>query len=101
MNISRRVFCGASVGALSSGIVGRSFAQSEVTVTGSLTTEADADVGGTEVRLSNVETRDRAETILDSSGGDYHDSCGTRTIQSDGRRPWLGTERVTCDLFVP
>ena len=69
MNLSRRLFCGAGVGVLSSPLlIGSSSAQNAITVTGQLTSQADADVGGLEFYLSNVETNDSARITLDSSG---------------------------------
>lgn len=90
MNLSRRFFCGAGVGVLSSPLlIGSSSAQNAITVTGQLTSQADADVSGLEFYLSNVETSDSARITLDSSGD----------ISTTISEP--GTFRVTVYDFSP
>lgn len=79
MDISRRLFCGASGAVMASQLlVGQSSAQNEITVTGHLASQADTDVGGVELYLSNVDTDDAAQAVVDS-GGDI-----TTTISEPG-----------------
>jgi len=90
MGLSRRLFCGASAAVVSSPfVIGKSSAQSTVTVTGQLTTQSDADVDGVRLRLSNVENSNRTDITLDS-GGD---------ISTTVSQP--GTFRVTVFDYSP
>lgn len=69
MDLSRRMFCGAGAAMISSQfILGTTSAQSEITVTGNLTTQADTDVNGLEFELYNRDNDDVARVTLDSTG---------------------------------
>jgi hypothetical protein len=49
-------------------LFGESSAQNSITVTGTLTTQADTDVSGLEFRLSSVEGKNNPEIIVGSDG---------------------------------